>query len=142
MKTVFAFLLSVTASLGLQAQSYAITTHSLSAVGTSSGDGYALRGAVGQPAAGAALTGAGYAVTGGILPLPQAVPSADGPELMITAAPNGQVAISWSPATAGSVLQQSPTLQPTAWANAPSGAQNPVTVPVSPAIRFYRVFKP
>jgi hypothetical protein len=49
--------------------------------------------------------------------------------------------ISWSPATPGFVLQSSPALAPAAWTDAPSGAQNPVTVAAT-GLRFYRLRKP
>jgi hypothetical protein len=88
------------------------------------------------------LKGGSYALTGGILALPEAVQSSGGPLLAIVSAAAGQVTISWSPATAGYVLQQSSGLAPVAWVNSPSGAQNPVTVPVNVTTRYYRLNKP
>ncbi|MDW8381577.1 MAG: hypothetical protein RMN51_05660 [Verrucomicrobiota bacterium] len=41
-----------------------------------------------------------------------------------------------------SVLQQRLNLASGAWANAPSGWTNPVTVPVTLPTKFYRLFKP
>ena len=61
------------------------------------------------------------------------------PTLTILRAAPGFVTISWAPATPGLVLQFSPTLMPPAWSNAPSGATNPVTVPVSFPAQFYRL---
>ena len=39
-------------------------------------------------------------------------------------------------------LQFTASLSPTNWVNAPSGTDNPATVPVTLPIRFYRLFKP
>jgi hypothetical protein len=99
-------------------------------------------GAIAQAEAGGALVGGIYAVTGGLLALPLAVQTPDAPTLVIVRATPGQVTLSWTPATPGSLLQQSPGLAPTAWVNSPSAAQNPVTVPVTLAIRYYRLNKP
>jgi len=61
------------------------------------------------------------------------------PVLMISPAAPGFVTLSWAPTAPGLVLQMSPGLTPPAWINAPSGTNNPVTVPVSSPTRFYRV---
>ena len=126
------------------AQPYALDSGRITAGGgTSAGGSYAVTGAIAQPEAGGAMVGGTYAVTGGLLAPPLAVQSPGAPKLVIVrAAAPGQVTLSWSPATLGYVLQQSPGLAPTAWANSPSGATNPVTVPVTLAIRFYRLTKP
>jgi len=63
----------------------------------------------------------------------------DPPVLNLTAAAPGFLTLSWTPDTSGFVLQVSPTLSPAAWTNAPSGAANPVTLPMSAATGFYRV---
>ncbi len=64
------------------------------------------------------------------------------PTLTITAATTGQASVSWTPATAGFVLQESPTLSPGAWAYSASGATNPVTIFTSAAAKFYRLSNP
>jgi hypothetical protein len=63
------------------------------------------------------------------------------PVLMIFPAAPGFVTLSWAPTAPGLVLQMSPSLTPAAWTNAPSGTNNPATVPVSSPTRFYRVSK-
>jgi hypothetical protein len=64
------------------------------------------------------------------------------PTLTIVAAGPGSATVSWTPATPGFMLQVSDTLAPPAWANAPSGAANPVTIPSTLPTRFYRLIKP
>jgi hypothetical protein len=49
----------------------------------------------------------------------------------------------WTPPTFGWVLQTSPDLAPAAWSNAPSGALNPVLIPLTNAPKtFYRLGVP
>jgi hypothetical protein len=50
--------------------------------------------------------------------------------------------LSLTPPTPGLVLQSTDSLSPTNWVNAPSGTNNPATVPASLPARFYRLFKP
>jgi len=39
-------------------------------------------------------------------------------------------------------LQETLSLAPTNWVNAPSGATNPIVVPATGPTKFYRLFKP
>jgi M6 family metalloprotease-like protein len=65
------------------------------------------------------------------------------PALIISAgAVNGTAVISWTPDEPGWILQESMTLIPSAWVNAPSGGANPVTVSTPPKARFYRLIRP
>ena len=65
------------------------------------------------------------------------------PMLAIARAAPGQVTISWTPPTGTNwVLQERLNLTAGAWANAPSGATNPVTVPATLPAKFYRLVKP
>lgn len=64
------------------------------------------------------------------------------PSLMITPAGAGQVMVSWTPTTPGFVLQESWSFATPNWTNAPSGASNPITIPVAGGARFYRLSKP
>jgi hypothetical protein len=50
----------------------------------------------------------------------------------------GFATIWWTPPTPGLVLQSTDSLSPTNWTNAPSGTNNPATLPA----RCYRLFKP
>lgn len=63
------------------------------------------------------------------------------PRLSIVAA-GTNVTIAWSPSLPGWMLQQTLSLSPVTWSNAPSGATNPVTVPSASPTKFYRLFKP
>jgi len=83
-----------------------------------------------------------YSVTGGFWALPTAVQVTGAPTLTIFTAAPGQATISWTPATPGFVLQESLSLSPANWTNAPSGATNPVTVPAGLPVKFYRLSKP
>ena len=51
-------------------------------------------------------------------------------------------AISWQPTYPGWVLQESLSLAPVAWSNSPSGATNPIAVPVTQPTKFYRLRLP
>ena len=139
--------LAALALLGLaaplvQAQSYAISWSTMDGGGgTSTGGVYAVSGTMGQADAGA-MSGGPYAVVGGFWALPIAVPTADGPALRIVPASPGFATVSWLPVTPGFVLQQTATLSPSAWTNAPSGATNPIVVPATLPTRFYRLIKP
>ena len=64
------------------------------------------------------------------------------PTLTIAPASPGQVTISWFPATAGYVLQESLSLALSSWTNSPSGATKPITVSAASGTKFYRLFHP
>jgi len=51
------------------------------------------------------------------------------------------ITLSWTPPTPGFTLQFTDSLSPTNWINAPSGTNNPATVPATLPARFYRLFK-
>ena len=110
--------------------------------GTSTGGVYSVSGTIGQPDAGGPLTNGQYSVTGGFWALPIAVQTVGAPLLTIVPAAPGQATISWTPATPGFVLQETPSLAPSNWVNAASGAANPVTVPAAVPGKFYRLRKP
>jgi hypothetical protein len=80
-------------------------------------------------------------VTGGFWSL-IAVQTPGAPLLTIAPAGPGQASVSWNPDTPGFVLQQSLSLSPANWTNAPSGATNPIVVPATGATKLYRLHKP
>jgi len=126
-----------------RAQSYSIDWFTIDGGGgTSTGGVYSVSGTIGQPDAGGPLTNGQYSVTGGFWALPVAVQTAEAPLLSIVPAAPGQATISWAPATPGFVLQETLSLSPAAWTNAPSGAVNPITVPATLPSKFYRLRKP
>jgi hypothetical protein len=108
--------------------------------GTSSNNTYVVSGTIGQPDAGS-LTGGAYSVEGGFWPAIRAVQIPGGPFLSIVHS-GANVIVSWTPATPGFVLQQTPVLAPISWQNAPSGITNPAMIPANTAARFYRLIKP
>jgi Concanavalin A-like lectin/glucanases superfamily len=64
------------------------------------------------------------------------------PSLKIMTTSPGFVTLSWTEAASDFRLQFRDTLSPTNWADAPSGTNNPITVPTTPMERFYRLTKP
>ena len=125
------------------AQTYSIDWFTIDGGGgVSTGEVFSVSGTIGQHDAGGPMTNGQYSVTGGFWALSTAVQVAGAPTLTIVPAAPGQAMISWTPETPGFVLQETWTLSPANWTNAPSGATNSVTVPASFPARFYRVFKP
>ena len=108
--------------------------------GTSTGGVYQVSSTIGQHDAGGLMTSGPYSVTGGFWSL-YAVQTPGAPTLTIAPAAPGNATISWTTDTPGYVLQQTTTLSPVNWTNSPSGATNPIVVPVNQAARFYRLFK-
>ena len=109
--------------------------------GTSAGGAYSVSGTIGQPDAGA-MSGGPFTLTGGFWALPVAVQSSNAPTLLITGGAPGWATISWTPATPGFVLQVSDTLTPPAWTNALSAGTNPVSIPATLPVRYYRLSRP
>ena len=88
------------------------------------------------------MTNGQYSVTGGFWALPIPVQTPGASTLTMVPAGPGNATFSWTPATPGFVLQATHSLSPTNWVNAPSGTNNPASVPASPPAGFYRLFKP
>jgi hypothetical protein len=136
-------LIGVGVANSIIAQSYSIDWFKIAGGGgTSTGGVYRVSGTIGQPDAGGPMTNGPYSLTGGFWVLPQAVQTPGAPVLTITPATPGFATVSWSPATPGFVLQETWSLTPGTWTNAPSGTSNPATVPATLPARFYRLFKP
>ena len=110
--------------------------------GTSTNGQYSLSGTIGQPDAGGPLTNGVYSLTSGFWALPTLVQAPGAPTLYITNAALGSAMIWWTPTTPGFTLQFTDSLSPTNWVNAPSGTNNPATVPATLPARFYRLSKP
>lgn len=108
--------------------------------GASSAGTYTLAGTAGQPDAGS-LSGGKYTLDGGLWPgLLTRVVIVDGPTLQIVSS-EALVTVSWTPSIAGFVLQEADAPEG-AWRNAPSGTQNPVTLPAAAEVRFLRLVRP
>jgi len=108
--------------------------------GTSTGGIYTVSGTIGQADAGT-MSGSPFTVTGGLWAI-AAVQTVNAPTLFITPAGPGQATLTWSPDAPGFHLQVTETLKPPAWTNAPSGANQPITLPTTGAMKFYRLIKP
>jgi len=68
-----------------------------------------------------------------------------GPALRLQASGPGMATLSWAPAASlGFVLQYTDSLTAPhpQWIDAPTGAENPVTIPITSVRRFYRVARP
>jgi hypothetical protein len=129
-------------ALNLSAQNYSIDWFTIDGGGgTSSGGPYTLAGTIGQADAGE-MSGGNYALQGGFWSI-FAVQVPGAPALLIVPAGLGLATISWTPNTAGFVLQMNDTVNnPAAWTDAPSGSANPTTVPATGSQKFYRLHKP
>ena len=124
-------------------QSYSINWSTIDGGGgTSTGGVYSVSGTIGQHDAGGPMTNGQYSVTGGFWALPTAIQVTGAPTLTIVPATPGNATISWSPNTAGYILQQTAALSPSNWTNSPSGSTNPIIIPTATPTRFYRLFKP
>jgi hypothetical protein len=64
------------------------------------------------------------------------------PQLLITEAAPGTATVSCIPAKPGWVPQETLSLTPSNWTNAPTGATNPVLVPLGVQKKFYRLRLP
>jgi hypothetical protein len=71
-----------------------------------------------------------------------AAPATVVPLLRSSPAGPGLATISWEPATAGYVLQETLSLMPANWQNSPSGSNNPVVIPAAETTKFYRLKTP
>lgn len=124
------------------AQSYSVTSHTISGGGGRSTNGqFTVAGTIGQHDASNAMTNGQYSATGGFWVMPQVLQTPGAPTLEIARTSPGLATISWSPPTPGFVLQESLNLT-SGWTNSVSGATNPITVNAVPPRKFYRLFKP
>ena len=124
------------------AQNYSIDWQTIDGGGgTSTGGVYSVSGTIGQPDAGT-MSGGSFTLSGGFWALPVAVQIVAAPTLLIVGAAPGFATISWTPATPGFVLQVSDTLTPPAWTNALSAGTNPVSIPATLPVRYYRLSRP
>lgn len=126
------------------AQTYSIDWFSVAGGGgTSTGGVYSISGTVGQPDAGATMSGGTYTVDGGfwIVPISPPIPSV--PKLSIRRS-GADVIIAWPSVSPGFLLQQNSALGNTNWTevgNAPVVVGDEKQVIVTPSIgnTFYRL---
>jgi hypothetical protein len=108
--------------------------------GTSTGVVFSVTSTIGQFDPGVTMTNGAYSLS--VWALPAVVQTADVPTLHVTNAAAGFATIWWTPPTPSFVLQSADSLSPTNWVNAPSGTNNPASVPATLPTRFYRLVKP
>ncbi len=132
---------------GAFAQSYNIDWFTVDGGGgTSTGGVYSVTGTIGQPDAGAVMTGGNYSLQGGFWAI-QAVQTPGAPLLSIARTTTNTVAVFWPSASAGFVLQQNTnSISSVNWSNASGTIQDngtTKTLIVNPPTgnRFYRLFK-
>lgn len=124
----------------VSAQNYTITTTVIgSGGGTSTNGNYTLTGTIGQPAAGAKLSGGSYTVDGGFWQAITLVQTPGAPLLQLTR--NGtQAIISWDTAVTGFILESTPSLHaPVNWQPVGGVANNSVTVLTTTGALFFRL---
>ena len=115
--------------------------------GTSTGGVYSVSGTIGQPDAGAPMTGGQYSLTGGFWSL-YALQTPGAPLLSIARTTTNTVALFWSSPSTGWVLQQNTnSVNSVNWSNVTTGIlddSTTKTLVVNPPTgnRFYRLFKP
>jgi hypothetical protein len=129
------------------AQTYTIDWHTIDGGGGTSTSGvYSVTGTIGQPDAGAVMTGGNYSLQGGFWAI-QAVQTPGAPFLSITRTTTNTVVVSWPSPSTGFLLQQNTNSTASVnWSNAPGAIQDNGTTKllvVNPpaANRFYRLFK-
>jgi len=137
-------LLSLLLPVLSSAQSYSIDWYEVAGGGgTSTGGVYAVSGTIGQPDAGAPLSGGQYSLTGGFWSLISVVPTPGLPDLIITRSGNS-VIVSW-PATGSYTLQQNGNIgQPANWITSgytitTSNGTNSITVAPPAGNLFFRL---
>ena len=132
---------------GASGQSYSIDWSKVSGGGGTSTNGqYAVKGTIGQPDAGVAMTGGNYSVTGGFWSLISVVQTAGLPNLIITH--NGNtITVSW-PNTANYALLQNANLAvssgwaPTVYQINTASGTNSITITSPAGNLFFRLSKP
>jgi hypothetical protein len=134
----------ITAALG---QNYSIDWYTIDGGGgTSTGGVYSVTGTIGQPDAGALMSGGNYTLQGGFWAI-QAVQTPGAPLLSIARTITNTVAVFWpSPASGWTLQQNTNSISSVNWSNAPGTIQDDGTTKTlivnSPAgNRFYRLFR-
>jgi len=150
MKTKLTFMLALlftALSLQLQAQ-YSVDWFTIDGGGgTSTGGVYSVSGTIGQPDAGALMSGGNFTLQGGFWAI-QAVQTTGAPLLSIARTTTNTVAVFWpSPSTGWTLQQNTNSISSVNWSDAPGTIQDngtTKTLIVNPPTgnRFYRLWKP
>jgi len=135
-------------TIGAFAQNYSIDWYTIDGGGgTSTGGVYSVSGTIGQPDAGAAMSGGNYTLQGGFWAI-QAVQTPGAPLLSVTRTTTNTVVVSWpSPSTGWTLQQNTNSISSVNWSNAPgtiqdNGTTKSLIVNQPTGNRFYRLWKP
>jgi hypothetical protein len=125
------------------AQNFSIDSFTVDGGGLNSTGGiYSVVGTIGQPDASKhQYIGGRFMLDVGLWAMFSEQPPG-GISLILQRSGPGQLTVSWIPDTPEFILQETLTLSPADWRNSPSGGANPVIVPLSGTMKFYRLFKP
>lgn len=115
--------------------------------GTSGGGDYVVSGTIGQPDAGATMSGGGFSVSGGFWGFVAVTPTPGAPMLTVWKTATNTVVISWPSPSSGYVLNQNTDLNSMNWtavglAPADDGTTRSVTVNPPVGNTYYRLQKP
>jgi hypothetical protein len=144
---VGALLLALAAASVAPAQNYALDWFTIDGGGGSSSGGvFTISGTIGQPDAGARLTGGNFRLDGGFWGVIAAAPTEPVPSLTIVYT-NNSVVISWPSPSTGWKLQENSVLGTANWTDAgqtpiDDGAIKSVIVSPPTGRKFYRLYKP
>jgi len=146
-KTVAGALFCAAGVFPLAAQDYSIDWFTIDGGGgTSTGGVYSVTGTIGQPDAGAVMTGGNYSLQGGFWAI-QAVQTPGAPLLSIARTTTNTVAVFWpSPSPDWTLQQNTNSISSVNWSNAPGtildhGTTKTLIVNPPAGNRFYRLFK-
>jgi hypothetical protein len=129
------------------AQTYTIDWYKISGGGgTSTGGVFQVSGTIGQPDAGAAMSGGNYSVTGGFWSLFAVVQMPGAPLLAVALTQTNTAVVSWPSPSTGFTLQQNSSVGTTNWTDVgltpnDNGTTKSVVVPASLGSKFYRLKK-
>jgi len=128
------------------AQSFFIDWFSVGSGGASASEGFSLNASIGQPDAGATMSGGSFALEGGFWVL-TLVPTTGAPSLSVFFTSSNTAVISWPSSSTDFVLQQNGNLSSSNWVTAGEvpkvdGTNWFIIVNPQPGNRFYRLFKP
>jgi hypothetical protein len=135
-------------SIGTSAADFSVSWSTIDGGGgTSTGGVYQVSGTIGQPDAGAPMSGGNYSVTGGFWSF-YAVQTPGAPSLQIFLTSSNTVAVAWPSPSTGYVLQQNTnSVSSVNWSNVTAtiqdeGTTKTHTVNSPTGNRFFRLFKP
>lgn len=156
-RLVFALLPGLAAPLNASATSFTLQSFTVDAGGgRGTGGTYSLVSAIGQPDASSGLAAPPYVVTGGFLAVTGSISPPAAPRLQVQPWSGGNLRISWPIAANAYVLEQAPSLPPTAgvggvggvlWSQVEEPPQTSpseffVIVPGGTGKSFYRLRRP